>query len=150
MDQHVIAEYREIRLLCGSFRKSLRSKIGVNVNRIPKQFTLMAGHILFFHDKGLYLHLRYELLKEEMQNRGWTPQLEWPMPDWPKHLYNNWTPQIDDYDVIRARIGLRISQKPTWYRYYGLHVFDSTGKMTDNTLGCYDWSKYFPKQSEVK
>lgn len=145
LDQHLIAEYREIRLLCGSFRNSIKSKKGIRVDLIPKKYTLMAGHIVFFHDKGLYLHKRYNLLRTEMQKRGWTPNLEFPMPRgvWPDELYNDWTPSEEDFELVRKRIGFRISQKPQWYRYYGKHPYDAAGNPQFQLP--FDWTKYFPK-----
>lgn len=119
MDQHLIAEYREIRLLCGSLRRTLNSKSGYREEKIPKEFTLATGHVYFFYNKGKYLHERYESLKQEMVRRGFTPNLDFPIDVWPAHLYNNWAPSEQDKNIIRARIAQRISERPGWYRYYG-------------------------------
>lgn len=117
-DQHLIAERREIRLLCAHLKTSLSSKQGVTKDRIPKQFTLNTGHVRFFYDKGLYLHKRYRELTKEMIRRGFKPDFEntFPLDLWPKHLYNDWTPTEQDKRLVRARIALRVSQRPNWYR----------------------------------
>ena len=118
-DQHLIAEYREIRLLCANLTRTLNSKHGFVETKVPKQFTLNSGHVYFFYNKGEYIHKRYESLKEEMRTRGFTPNNDFPKHVWPKELYNDWTPSERDKDIVRERIELRISQKPGWYRYYG-------------------------------
>jgi deoxyribonuclease (pyrimidine dimer) len=117
MDQHLIAEYRETRLLTSNLRRSFASN---SKSKIPSKFTLNAGHILFFKNKGLYINNRYKQLQAEMRKRGFEPQF----PDidttvWPPSHYNDWTPTELDMNIVRERIALRISQRPGWYRYYG-------------------------------
>lgn len=120
MDQHLIAEYRETRLLTQNLRRSFQSKNGMDKTKIPKQFTLNAGHILFFKDKGEYIRKRYEQLQTEMRNRGFTPTFpEIDTTIWPTGFKNDWTPSERDMSIVRERIALRISQRPGWYRYYG-------------------------------
>ena len=118
-DQHLIAEYREIRLLCANLTRTLNSKCGFVENKVPKQFTLNTGHVYFFYNKGKYLHERYDGLKREMEARGFSPQNDFPVEVWPKKLYNDWAPSERDKNIVRDRIALRISQKPNWYRYCG-------------------------------
>lgn len=120
MDQHLIAEYREIRLLTENLRRSARSKAGMSKDRIPKEFTLNAGHVLFFKDKGLYIHKRYGMLQEEMKKRGFEPKhASIDTSVWPDGYFNDWTPKERDLDIIRARIKSKINMKPQWYRFYG-------------------------------
>lgn len=117
-DQHLMAEYREIRLLCANLQRTLDCKSGFVESKVPKQFTLNKGHCYFFYNKGKYIHERYRALREELQKREYDADLPFPI-EWPKHLYNDWTPSERDKDIVRERIALRISQKPGWYRYYG-------------------------------
>lgn len=120
MDQHLIAEYRETRLLTQNLRRSFQSKNGMDKTKIPKQFTLNAGHILFFKDKGEYIRKRYDQLQAEMRNRGFTPTFpEIDTTIWPNGFKNDWVPSERDMSIVRERIALRISQRPGWYRYYG-------------------------------
>lgn len=122
-DQHLIAEYREIRLLTQNLRRSFASKDGFNKNKIPRQFTLNAGHVLFFKDKGLYINNRYQQLQNEMKNRGFKPTCEnIDTSVWPADFYNDWQPSERDFEIIRERINLRISQRPGWYRYKGKRI----------------------------
>jgi deoxyribonuclease (pyrimidine dimer) len=119
-DQHLIAEYREIRLLAANLRRSFASKKGIDKNRIPQEFTLMSGHILFFADKGKYIEKRYKSLQEEMLHRGFTPQYkDIDTSVWPREYFNDWQPTERDYKIIRARIASKVAMKPEWYRYYG-------------------------------
>ncbi len=120
MDQHLIAEYRETRLLTQNLRRSFQSKNGMDKTRIPKKFTLNAGHILFFKDKGEYIAKRYQALQGEMRKRGFTPTFPNIDTDvWPLGFRNDWTPTTEDMAIVRERIALRILQRPGWYRYYG-------------------------------
>lgn len=120
MDQHLIAEYREIRLLTENLRRSFASKNGMDRSKIPPRFTLMSGHILWFKDKGKYIENRYQQLQQEMRNRGFTPTH--PTIDvsvWPDGWFNDWQPQHHDLEIVRQRIRQKIAMKPHWYRYYG-------------------------------
>ena len=120
LDQHLIAEYRETRLLTSLIRRCSQTAKGLDKNRIPKRFTLNAGHIRFFWDKGLYIAKRYEALQEEMRKRGFEPKH--PTIDtsvWPPGYFNDWVPSKEEQDIVRERIALRVSQRPGWYRYYG-------------------------------
>lgn len=121
-DNHLIAEYREIRLLTSHLVRSLQSSRGVQKSTIPRQFTLNAGHVKFFYDKGKYLHNRYDSLKEEMIKRGFSPENNFETEKWPDHLYGDWVPTERDKNIIRERIVLRISQKPHLYRHYGRYI----------------------------
>ena len=118
-DQHLIAEYREITMVPGSLRRTLVSKIGYQESKVPKQYTLNDGHVYFFYNKGLYLYKRYRQLVIEMKRRGFNPDKNRKFPKdifIDNNLYNDWTPTIEDYIIIRQRIAERISSKPNWYR----------------------------------
>ena len=119
-DQHLVAEYREIFMVGSSLQRSLKSKNWEKtLANIPKKYTLNKGHVTFFYNKGKYLYKRYELLIEEMKNRGMNPDSErkFKTEQWPDALFNDWEPEPDDYKVIRARIKEKIEMKPDWYRF---------------------------------
>ena len=63
MDQHLFAEFREIKMVPKSLARSIAAR-GVQgvLKRIPPRFTLNTGHVSFFYDKGAYLVERYALL----------------------------------------------------------------------------------------
>ena len=116
-DQHLVAEYRELFMVGSSLQRSLKSP-NWDVNNIPKKFTLNKGHVMFFYDKGKYLSKRYDDLRLEMKNRGMKPDKTrvFKREQWPDELYNDWTPTVEDQNIIRKRIEERILQKPNWYR----------------------------------
>jgi len=117
-DQHLVAEYREIFMVPGSLRRLLKSKVGFQPLKIRSQYTLNKGHVYFFFDKGLYLEKRYDLIIKEMQKRGMNPDSSrlFPKDSFPEDLYKDWEPSEEEMNIARARITLRISQKPNWYR----------------------------------
>jgi deoxyribonuclease (pyrimidine dimer) len=116
-DQHLVAEYREIRLLTALLQRTLKSARGFVPERVPDRFTLNKGHVYFFFDKGAYIHKRYDALREEMIKRGMSPQHEFQTDLWPTELYNDWEPSEVDKEIVRARIKERIDAKPDWYRH---------------------------------
>jgi deoxyribonuclease (pyrimidine dimer) len=119
MDQHLVAEYREITMVPASLSRTLSSKKGLDHKKIPKSYTLNKGHIYFFYDKGLYLAKRYKLLIIEMKKRGFKPDInrKFPIDIFKDNgLYKDWTPTAHSYIVIRERIRKKINMKPNWYR----------------------------------
>ena len=46
MDQHLIAEYREITMVPAALNRTLKSKKGLDRNKISKTYTLNTGHVL--------------------------------------------------------------------------------------------------------
>lgn len=120
-DQHLVAEYREIFMVGPSLQRSLKSKNGFDKNRIPKRYTLNGGHVLFFYDKGEYLHKRYIDLINEMKLRGMNPNpsRNFPVEHFPDLYYNDWCSELGDFDIIRERINIRIAARPGWYKRNG-------------------------------
>lgn len=127
-DQHLVAEYREIFMIGPALQRTIHSKRGLDLNRIPKKFTLNTGHVLHFYDKGLYLFNRYQDLRREMVKRGMKPDItrHFNVSHWPRELFNDWAPTEDDMNVVRCRIQKRISQRPGWYRHNGKTLFSSS------------------------
>jgi len=118
-DQHLIAEYREITMVPGSLKRTLVSKVGYKESKVSKRYTLNTGHVYFFYNKGKYLHRRYDELIREMRLRGFKPSVDRVFPYkifMDNGLYNDWTPNIEDYKIIRKRIEEKIAMKPNWYR----------------------------------
>ena len=118
-DQHLIAEYREITMVPAALNRTLKSKIGLDKNKISQQYTLNKGHVYFFYNKGEYLQIRYNEIIAEMKKRNFNPDPERKFPinifiD--NNLYHDWTPTKEDYKIIRERISQKITMKPNWYR----------------------------------
>jgi deoxyribonuclease (pyrimidine dimer) len=135
MDQHLFAEFREIKMVPKSLARSLaaaRKRKHCEASffydfwgTIPKDFTLNKGHVSFFYDKGVYLSNRYLDLRLELTKRGInfdrTSQLD---PDGvfgtlDHNFLNNYAPTPEALAIIRERIEQRLALRPGFYRYYG-------------------------------
>lgn len=122
-DQHLMAEYRELPMVMGSLRRSLVAKNGMPAP--GPEYTLNAGHVKFFYNKGKFLHRRYLILVAELMARGYELDPE-RKADFnvfiDNGLYHEWTPGQRDLQINRERIKERIEAKPSWYRYYGYKI----------------------------
>lgn len=115
---HLIAELREITMVCSSLKRSINAKsLRQLINSIPKKFTLNGGHVTFFYDKLEFLKKRFHRLADEMERRGYNPDRtrDQYFDGFPDCLYNDWTATEEDNNIVRARIKQRISEKPHLY-----------------------------------
>lgn len=123
LDQHLIAEYRELLIPLGQQKRlnfSMKSPA-------PLRFKLGAGHILFWRDKHLYLQRRHKAVVVEMIRRGFVPNLSyWSLSEVPQSLCNDWQPSYEDSLLVRERIAEKVRLKPTWYRYKGSNLTDAS------------------------
>ena len=141
--QHLFAEFREIKMVPKALQRSLRAAMQRHVkangytsdhdlqriaqqtvlSRIPDEFTLGKGHVSFFYDKGFYLFSRYGLIRNELWRRRFNfDQNALLDPDYvfaglDQRFNQNYIPTQGALDLIRARIAERISEKPDWYRF---------------------------------
>lgn len=125
MDQHLMAEYRELPMVIASLKRSLKTQSEREVlKKIPPKFTLNKGHVLFFYNKLSFLKDRYAKLVDELLNRGYnldhTRTLDFN--NIPATFFNNWTATPTDNAVLEQRIREKIAMKPTWYKYYGKSI----------------------------
>jgi len=119
LDQHLIAEYREL-LIPGGQQIKRNWKATAP---IPDSFRLGKGHITFWRNKHLYLARRHAALIAEMKVRGFTPKLAyWPLDEIPDEFKTDWIPAPWETHEVRKRIVERYLAKPDWYRYYGKPV----------------------------
>lgn len=128
-DQHLFAEFREIKMVPKSLARSLVARGLEGVLRIiPAEFTLNTGHVSFFYDKGLYLPRRYLELREELDARRVRYNREALLD--PDRVYvgqlrlcRDYRPTTAALALVRERIQQRIKERhavsPGWYRYYG-------------------------------
>ena len=141
MDQHLFAEFREIKMVPKSLARSIAAArkgyaLGFQperveqlaaesvLKRIPPAFTLNTGHVSFFYDKGAYLVERYALLRQELERRGINfnrgseldPDGTMLAAPWCGH----YTATPEALHIIRTRIAEKIQLKPHWYRYKGV------------------------------
>jgi len=126
MDQHLFAEWREIKMVPKSLARSLKARGELGVLKIiPSEFTLNTGHVSFFYDKGFYLVKRYNQLTAELKLRDYNFNSDAPLdPDYlfrslPSRFQYDYEPTWEALKLIRERIALRIAQRPDWYRMHG-------------------------------
>lgn len=123
-DQHLVAEYREIKMLPKALVRTLKSKNGLDKSKISKNYTLNTGHGYFFYDKLIFIENRFTELVSEMYYRNFkTNSCSLYDKDYDyslitKDLRNDYTPTIDAINLNKERINLRISQKPSFYKYF--------------------------------
>lgn len=128
-DQHLFAEFREIKMIGPSLRRSIAAhgKQGA-FDRIPSEFTLGKGHVCFFYNKGAYLAARFDELRQELDLRGvqFNRRADLDAGDlmtlYDQPWFRGYTPTQAALKLVRARIAEKIALKPEWYRYYGSHL----------------------------
>lgn len=128
-DQHLLAEYNEMAMVYASLRRSRNAQSDDTLlKRIPMQYTLNGGHVLFFYNKLTFLGNRYQALIDELKHRGYNldPNRSFTTPgEFPEYFYNDWKASGVDRKIIIERIVERINRKPAWYKYYGKQISDT-------------------------
>jgi deoxyribonuclease (pyrimidine dimer) len=115
-----MAEYRELPMVYGSLRRSLRTQAPIDVlEKIPNEFTLNKGHVLFFYDKLEFLSERYADLKKELYSRGYDLDVNrgYDLSEFPKVFHGNYKATDKDLLVSKQRVMFRFLEKPMWYTY---------------------------------
>lgn len=135
-DQHLFAEFREIKMVPKSLARSLRAALNRAIvvrqpypdevadvlGRAPRVYTLGTGHVSFFYDKGLYLQQRYSALRHELRRRR-VDFNEAALLDPDRvferdpRLRNDYTPTPEALALVRERIADRLALRPGWYRW---------------------------------
>lgn len=128
MDQHLFAEFREIKMVPMSLRRSIIAR-GVEdvLAKIPPAYTLNTGHVSFFYDKAKYLFKRYGVIRYELSRRGINydgASLLDPCDVYgtiasDTRFMKDYEPTKQALAIVRARIAEKIAMKPNWYRYCG-------------------------------
>lgn len=133
-DQHLVAEYRELKMLPKSLLRSLRSKNGIDLKKIPKSYTLNKGHGYFFYDKVTFIINRFEIIKEEMNRRGFQCNyIELPLAGIPDIYFGDYEVTKEAIQINLERIRLRIDGKHSWFKFM-------RGPMSR-----YDWDQLYLK-----
>jgi len=154
-DQHLIAEYREIKMMPKVLIRSIYSKKGIIKEELPKEYTLNTGHGKFFYCRMQYIVDRFELIKKEMIERDFqcnhTKLFEGythpsgirinSIDDIPEEFFGNYIPAPKDIDILLERILLRISDKPMWYKIRGI-PHDWVNFYKENLQKIYNNEKY--------
>lgn len=119
-DAHLMAEYRELPMVHGALRRTLKSVKGFDSERVSLVYTLNAGHVYFFYNKGKFLFKRYNELINELLYRGFRVNPEDRDVDWT--IFDSvpqvdWNPTKNDIELNFDRILTRIKQKPKFYKW---------------------------------
>ncbi|APC25525.1 endonuclease V N-glycosylase UV repair enzyme [Only Syngen Nebraska virus 5] len=120
-DQHLMAEFRELKMIPKALARSLRTQTREKVmKKIPSTFTLNTGHVLFFYDKGKYLQTRYDEIVDELVSRKYKINADAKLdPDdvMKDGWYGDYVPTEEALQIIRTRIAEKIAMKPDFYRF---------------------------------
>jgi deoxyribonuclease (pyrimidine dimer) len=120
MDQHLLAEVREIVRMPSYLNKSLNSKKGFNLSEIPQQYTMGKGHVKFFYNKFYWLKKRYIRLLDECDNRGFKiANTDSSIFDVEDYYFGNYCPTEDSIKINIERIHERIQANRGFYKYKG-------------------------------
>lgn len=118
MDQHLMAEYRELPRVFGAVLKRVAER--KSFNDIPKEFCLGTGHVKFFYDKIGFLYLRQNAIINECFKRGINiANTHVNVADIPLRFMNDFVPSEADIALSQSRLDEKIAMKPHWYKFYG-------------------------------
>lgn len=121
VDAHLLAEYRELPMVIGSLKRSLRTRTPQQIaKRVPSAYTLNKGHVSFFFNKQGYLIRRFTNLCVELRRRGYDIKPEERNIDFeafPMEFREDWHPDMAAHHINIERILVRINEKPGWYKY---------------------------------
>jgi deoxyribonuclease (pyrimidine dimer) len=114
VDQHLIAEYRELPMLIGSLRFH-----GWEIKSpVLEEFNLGTGHMNFLKVRLRYIQRRHVYVKEEMVRRGFKcDALNINLEYIPEQFCNDWTPSIFDSMKIRRRLSEKLLNYEVPWRY---------------------------------
>jgi deoxyribonuclease (pyrimidine dimer) len=119
LDQHLFAEFREIKMLPKMFLRSKNSKQGLGT--FGGKYTLNAGHGKCFYDKFNFIETRFEELKKEVLSRDYDIKDEFLFLDLtkiPKEFFGDYVPTPEAIRINSERIIERVLDKPSFYKYY--------------------------------
>ena len=124
-DQHLFAEWRELKMVPAALRRSLKTiPVRTLLKSISARYTLNTGHVSFFFNKMRFLQQRYEDLTQELHDRCYDisqhNSSEIFLQEIPSEFTNvDWQPDSDEIAINVDRIVIRLNERPDWYKYYG-------------------------------
>ena len=115
-DEHLFAESRELKML-----PSLFKRVGIkNINKVPIEFTLGRGHMLFLLYKAIYTLKRYHQVLSECHRRNISVDDEsyrWDI--YQKSAFNSdYQETGDEKQILINRISEKIKNSPKEYFHY--------------------------------
>lgn len=115
-DQHLVAEYREMKMITYYYVKSANTKNGIDESKISERYTLNKGHAYMWYNKFGYIDKRFKAICQEMRNRG--NKCDYDKLNYtgiPEKAFGDFIPNEDDVRIILDRILERIEKQPYWY-----------------------------------
>jgi hypothetical protein len=106
-NQHLLAEWRELPRMAW-FAGKAASKDA------PREYTLGAGHMKFFLDKGIFLENRHTDLTKELLRRGFQLSNTEPFIMSDRFGKKDYIPTADAVRINRARVLERMPASPRW------------------------------------
>ena len=113
-DQHLMAEYRELPRVFALSGAAIDRNV-----KVPKNYTMGAGHVKFFYDKTPWLAQRHSLIVNELKRRGYNLGFTLSLVPVEGYPPSNWSPSLVDVEVNMERLRLRLREKNgTFYTHY--------------------------------
>lgn len=122
-DQHLVAEYREMKMITYYYVKSAATKTGIDKSKISERYVLSQGHAYMWYDKFGYIEKRFQAICDEMRYRGF--KCDYDKLDYtgiPKSAFGNFVPTQADVKVNLDRVLIRLAKQPGWYKFLGHRV----------------------------
>ena len=117
-DEHLFAEQRELKMLPAYFRR-----YGFKgISKIPSEFTLGRGHILFFAYKSIYTLNRYKQVYNECIRRGYNIKDESFLWDVYGEVKNDYQETGIERILLVHRIVDKVKSSPKKYFHYNHNV----------------------------
>lgn len=116
-NEHLLGEYKEIVRPFNLVKSAVAAGRKV---KIPSEYVLGTGHVLFFYDKLGFVLRRYKELSNELVKRGYSPN---PVPEeeltlgLPPSTMNDYVPTPSAIEINKQRINERLQtmKKVTWW-----------------------------------
>ena len=122
-DQHLIAEYREMKMITYYYVKSSKVEGGIDKTRISPTYTLSTGHAYMWYDKMGYIDSRFKSICTEMRERGFQCVFDaLNFSNVPKEAFGQYTPTQEDIRINLDRVLIRLAKQPWWYKYRGKEI----------------------------
>tara|TARA_R110002020_G_scaffold200057_3_gene402117 strand:+ start:141 stop:596 length:456 start_codon:yes stop_codon:yes gene_type:complete len=124
-DQHLVAEYREMKMITYYYVKSSHTVNGIDKSRISERYTLNKGHAYMWYNKFGYIEKRFQSICTEMRNRGF--KCDYDKLDYrgiPEEAFGDFEPTQEDIRINLDRVLVRLSKQPRWYKFLGCPVKD--------------------------
>lgn len=119
-DQHLIAEYREMKMVTYYYVRSKGTKNGIEKNRISVKYTLNKGHAYMWYDKMNYILKRFNSICDEMRSRGFKcDYTELNFTNIDESAFGDYEVTQEDIKINLDRVLIRIEKQPKFYKFKG-------------------------------